>query len=208
MPGPLPMDEVIRKTLRGIARAQKDYSSWAGGDWLWNAPEYMLTTYIAREIASAPNRGHSVTLENNARQAIRDAGGIGKGRTSAKLRLDGRFDVVLWQANGYPRAVIEVKNQVRSFKKVAHDAYRICGALRKHSNKFQCGLVAFYTSCREESESDARTHMRRILTRFEHDAEKYLNAHRPGFTSSMHYSRIRVDGDSAWTAAALKIERA
>ena len=111
MPGPLPIDDVIRKTLRGIARAQKDYEYWTDGYWLQEAPEYMTTVYVAREICKTKDRGYYLTLESNAGQTVRDAGGIGKGRVSAESRLGGKFDIVLYRADGYPRIVIELKNR-------------------------------------------------------------------------------------------------
>ena len=49
--GPVPIESVIKKTIRAISRAQNDYEEWSQF-WLWQAPEYMLTTYIAREIAT------------------------------------------------------------------------------------------------------------------------------------------------------------
>lgn len=78
MPGLLPIDDVISKTLRGIARAQKDYEYWTDSYWLQEAPEYMTTVYVAREICKTKDRGYYLTLESNARQTLRDAGGIGK----------------------------------------------------------------------------------------------------------------------------------
>ena len=38
------MDDIANKTLAGISKAQKDYEDWTGGYWLWEAPEYMITT--------------------------------------------------------------------------------------------------------------------------------------------------------------------
>ena len=49
---PYPMDEVIENAVNGIAKAQRDYELWSGGNWLWEAPEYFMTTYIAKEISS------------------------------------------------------------------------------------------------------------------------------------------------------------
>ena len=59
--------KIITKTLRGISKAQKDYEAWSGGNWLGCAPEYLITTYIAKEIATGTR--YDVTLEQ-------DGGGI------------------------------------------------------------------------------------------------------------------------------------
>ena len=57
------IEDVVEKTLSGIAKAQKDYEDWSGGYWLWKAPEYMLTMYIARAIRTIPG-SHCLTLED------------------------------------------------------------------------------------------------------------------------------------------------
>ena len=124
--GPVPMSDVIKKTLSGIAKAQRDYEAWSGGLWLWEAPEYMLTTYIAKELWTIPGSKY-LTLESNVRRTLEDAGGMGKGRISEAAREDGRSDIMLWwSSNDMPRAVIEVKNQVSdSATEIKQDIKRI-----------------------------------------------------------------------------------
>ena len=53
---PYPMDKIVGNTLAGIAKAHKDYESWTGGYWLWEAPEYLITTHIAKQLTTY--RGH------------------------------------------------------------------------------------------------------------------------------------------------------
>ena len=202
------MKDVLRMTLRGIARAHKDYEAWTGGDWLWRAPEYMATVYVAREICKTKDHGYYLTLEYSARQTVSDAGGIGKGRVSPESRLDGKFDIVLYWADGSPRIVIELKKQVSNFKQLEKDSYRICNALRNPSNKVRRGLIAFYTSWKDTRDADARDRIAEILNRVQHDAEECLKNRRPVVNASMHRGRIRVDGNSAWVPAVLEMKRA
>ena len=69
------MDEVVIGIHIALARAQRDYESWTGGDWLWQAPDYLLTTYIAREIAERrKDRTFYIALESNVGVSIDDAG--------------------------------------------------------------------------------------------------------------------------------------
>ena len=79
--------------------------------------------------------------------------------------------------------------------------------LRKRDNSFQCGLAAFYT-CRRDREGDgegARSTIKNRLENIEQEIRKILGKeHR----LSRHDSRIRVDGDSAWVASVLQIQRA
>ena len=209
MPGPLPIDDVIGKTLRGIGRAHRDYADWTGGEWLWNAPEYMTTVYVAREIRTTKGYEYYLTLEYSAGQTIRDAGGIGRGRVSHDSRLGGKFDVVLYRANGAPRVVIEVKKQVRSFTQLKQDARRVRDALRNPSNTIRCGLLAFYTSCKvnDTRDSSARDRIREILNNVDRDAQEYLKNGPTRVKSSMRRGRITVDRESAWVAALLRMER-
>ncbi|MDE0056992.1 MAG: hypothetical protein OXI22_21940 [Defluviicoccus sp.] len=135
------MDEVIDNVLKGIAKAQRDYQRWSGY-WLRDAPEYFLTTYIAREIASYGQQGYSVTLEDGVRGALDEAGGMGRGRPRDDLRPDGKFDILLWWANGTPRTVIEVKRQASRFRTIQRDVARICSVLDQ-AETIRNGLVAY-----------------------------------------------------------------
>ena len=89
---------VIEATLRAIGKAQRDYEKWSGGLWLWNAPEYMATTVIARTLHKL-DRVTYVTMENNVQAAIEDAGGSVVGRPNRRLNLNGRFDLVVWNTS-------------------------------------------------------------------------------------------------------------
>ena len=207
-PGRVPMEAFIKKTLSGIAKAQRDYEAWSGGFWLWQAPEYMLTTYIAKELWTVPGSKY-LTLESNVRRTLEDAGGMGRGKISEATRPDGRSDIVLWwRSNDTPRAVIEVKNQVSdSAIEIKQDIKRISTTLRKRDNSFQCGLIAFYTSRRDRKGDGegARKTIKDRLNKIEEVTQKILaKEHR----LSRHDSRIRVDGDGAWVASVLQIQRA
>lgn len=207
MPGPLPIDDVISKTLRGIGRAHRDYAAWTG-KWLWEAPEYMTTVYIAREIRMTKGHEFYLTLESHAGQTIGDAGGIGRGRVSDESRLGGKFDVVLYWGHGAPRAVIEVKKQVSRFTQLEQDTRRICDALRNPSNTIRCALLAFYTSWKKNTrDNSARDRIREILNNVDLDAQKYLKNERTFVKSSMRRGRISGDKENAWVAALLRMER-
>ena len=205
-PGLVPMEAFIKKTLSGIAKAQRDYEEWSGF-WLCQAPEYMLTMYIAKELWTVPGSKY-LTLESNVKSTLEDAGGMGRGKTSDDSRIGGRSDIVLWRSNDTPRAVIEVKNNVSdSAIEIKQDIERISTTLRKRGNSFQCGLIAFYTSRwdREGDGEGARSTIKDRLKNIEQKTRKVLGKeHR----LSRHDSRIRVDGDSAWVASVLQIQRA
>ena len=45
------IDRIIKATLVGIKKSQKQYETWSGGSWLWEAPEYLITINVANKIS-------------------------------------------------------------------------------------------------------------------------------------------------------------
>lgn len=201
--GPISRDEVIEKTLSGIVKAQQDYEAWSGGLWLWEAPEYMLTTYIAREICTIEG-SYSLTLESNVKETVENAGGTGRGGLHEAVRPSGRFDITLYWGNGCPRAVIEVKNQVAIAADMKKDIIRVKNLLRR-KNTFQFGLVAFYTS-RGKKRGDsggARAKIEEWLENIECGTRDILGE---GYRLSRHDIPIKGDDDDAWVASVLRVQ--
>ena len=211
--GPIPISAVIKKTLSGIVKAQEDYEAWSGGVcWLWEAPEYMLTTYIAKEIWTIPGSKYLI-LEPSVRYTVGEAGGFGRGRLYNGTRPDGRSDITLWWgsgtpwAGGTPRAVIEVKNQISTVKEIKRDINRIKSMLKNRDNSLQFGLIAFYTN-RKDRKGDgkqAKSTIEGWLKRIKCGTRNILGT---GYHLSRHDTAITVDGDSAWVGSVLNIRRA
>lgn len=203
----IPMEDIIQSSLDGIVQAHKDYENWSNGEWVWNAPEYMLTTYIAQKLAKIQGLKY-ITLENNVESVIADAGARGRGRLDSKIRSNGRCDILLWWGSDEPRAVIEVKNQISSLadKGSREDLYRISGMLERNNaeSSLQFGLFCYYTSYKE-GKKPQRKPEERIAERIKqiHDEAKELLDEK--FSVAPYHSRTKVDGDSAWVAAALLI---
>ena len=198
------MNDIANKTLAGMSKAQKEYEDWTGGYWLWEAPEYMVTTYIARQISTNCDRTFYLTLGNNVRDGIKDAGG--KGRPRNALRFNGKFGILLWRANGTPRAIIEVKNQVTGFSKIKDDVSRISAALT-NQNTIRCGFIAYYTSCGGTDGSSAKNN---VITRVNGVASKVKETVKKKNFKFERYPRIVkvVNNENrAWTAQVLKISR-
>lgn len=204
MPAQIPIETIIEKTLEGIALAQKDYESWTDGDWLWNAPEYMLSTYIAQKISRIQGAKY-VTLEESAKSALKDAGSIGRGKLHSKLRVNGRFDILLWWGSYSPRAVIEVKNQISRVDAIKEDLHRVAQVLKRKNaeSSFQFGLVAYFTSCSDNKEFSAKERIARRIENIYYDTKELLGNN---FNVSSYNKRIKVDEDSAWVASVLLIK--
>lgn len=197
------MDDVANKTLSGISKAQKEYEDWTGGYWLWEAPEYMVTTYIARQISTISDKTFYLTLENKVRDGMREAGGA-SGRPRKDLRFNGKFDILLWWANGTPRAIIEVKNQVTGYSKIKYDVSRISAALSQQ-NTIRCGFIAYYTSLADTEHKLAKNRVETRVDGVASDVKKFAKANNLKF--KRYPGKVVKDEDSAWTAEVLKISR-
>jgi len=144
-------EEIIELTLKGISDSMEIYKKWTGGDWLWEAPEYLITVKIAETIGTIKflKTGY-ITLEENVEDSLNLA--KAKGSSSEVSRKKGRYDILLWGKNGRPRAIIEVKNNVCSLNKVNKDIQRIIESLKRKELKstIEFGLIAFYTSTNQK----------------------------------------------------------
>jgi len=138
-------DKIIEACLDGIEESFSLYKQWSGGEWLWNAPEYLMTVKIAEEISKI-SQNQLVTLEDNLEYLLDVAGANRKGIIFEDIRGNGRSDIVLWWVNRTPRAIIEVKNSVYGITKIDKDICRIKSVLKqeKRYSKIQFGIVTFY----------------------------------------------------------------
>ena len=187
--------KIIKKTLRGISKAQEDYEAWSTL-WLWEAPEYMITTYIAKEIAA----DYFVTLEQDAGELKPGQGGTSE-RTRRKLD-GGRFDIVVWDDYD-PVTIIEVKNQPVGFSNISGDVENICRMV-KGDNSLEYGLVAYYLGLAEKTDDESAK--KRTLGRVE-EIRANADAHIRGLKLRQHLShpKPQVVEDSAWIGVVLQI---
>ena len=138
-------NEIIKSTLDGIDESMNLYQTWSDGEWLWNAPEYLITVKIAENISKLYGTKY-ITLEDNVESILNLA--KAKGSTSDVSRKNGRFDIVVWGKKGRPRGIIEVKNNVFRAGKIQGDIERIKEVLKRKKSKstIEFGLIAFYTN--------------------------------------------------------------
>ncbi|MBN9368941.1 MAG: hypothetical protein J0H59_18200 [Comamonadaceae bacterium] len=201
MTGPLPVEVLIQASLKGVARAQQEYEALSG-EWLWRAPEYYSSTCIAQEILKLPHAKY-LTMENGTKSAITEAGSRGRGRLHSSIR--GRFDMLLWWADGTPRAPIEVKRHVLNFKTIEKDALRIEKVLNRgnNENSIRFGAIVFYTSARPGKKTTAKEKIENAFTRIEGDAKNLLG---DSCNIRLHPSPVETVEDSAWAGAVLLIK--
>ena len=187
---------IINQTLRGISKAQKDYEAWSGGNWLGFAPEYLMTTYIAKEIANG--KRYYVTLEQEGGELTR-----GKGKTPEHLRRkleDGRFDIVVWD-DWTPVVIIEVKRQPDYFSHIKDDVENICSMV-KRDNPIEYGLIAFYTAWKKSEAKSAEERTFESVKSIKSSAYNHIN--KRGLEPRQYPSHPKPN---AWLGVVLKISK-
>jgi len=140
--GKLSLEKIVKNCLYGIRQSFNDYYEWSAGEWLSNAPEYLLTINIAKEIAKN-KENKFLTLEDNVRNTLEVANTQIRGKLSKNIRENGRTDIIIWWAKGTPRGIIEVKNDVWGVAKIQGDVKRIINILQKKSD-IEFGIITFF----------------------------------------------------------------
>lgn len=203
MPAQISISAIVKGALSGVVKAQRAYEEWSGGSWLLKAPEYFSTVFVAQEIATLEGAKY-VTVEHGARSAMSEAGAIGQGKLHSKIRVGGRFDVLLWWANELPRAPIEVKCQVTGIEAIKSDLQRIERVVyrKKEDSSFQFGMVVFYTSCNDSEIFSAKEILEKRLEKINADCKKMITR----CSVKMTNSKITKKGGSAWVASAIVLK--
>nr|WP_294864469.1 hypothetical protein [uncultured Pseudogulbenkiania sp.] len=207
MTGRISRNAIAQKALAGMEKAHEQYVQWSGGFWLQNAPEYLATVNIAQEIGGLAGTKY-ITLEHKPREVLAEAGAIGRGRLHRDIRVDGRFDLVVWWASGRPRMPIEVKLQVTGIGKILDDVKRIGKVVERKADltTIQSGLIVYYTSLNDHK-SGVRTAVEKIAeynTQILQDARTVLGS--TCLVTQVKPQKIHTDYKSAWAASGLLIQ--
>ena len=195
-------ERVARALVRGIQRAQGDYEEWST-EWLWNAPEYLLTVYAARELAKVADSSF-ITLEHSAGGAIHDAGARGRGSLKAAIREKGRFDILLWRPDGTPRAPIEVKCQVTRYRQIESDVERVLAAIGRSraTSSIAFGAIKFFTAEADGKDFTAAERVSRYVKNVTQAVEESAGENAKVICCS---SRPLTRDDWAWSATAIAL---
>ena len=170
----LTYDEILNSCVEGIKKSFEEYKDWSGGEWLWNAPEYLITVNIAKELNKI-NKPKFITLEDNVRETLKNANAKIKGNLKEKIRADGRSDIILWWGRGTPRGIIEVKNAVFQTNHILNDVNRILGILEKDSD-IELGIVTFYIDRHYEAKNP-REELEKRIKEILKNLEEIANQH-------------------------------
>lgn len=198
--------KIVKAALEGVIEAQSEYENWSG-EWLWMAPEYITTVFVAKKIADTVGK-QQVTLEHSTRSAMSDAGAKGRGKLHGDIRENGRFDLLVWNKEHQPRVPIEIKIQVTNAKKILADIGRIEKTITRNQkcSSFEFGMVVYYISLRDDisgrrsAEEKINDRLRTILK----DVKKHVS---PMVEVRQEHKAFVVNKyQSAWAAVALVIE--
>lgn len=212
----IPQGEVIKAALSAVEEAQRLYERTSGGLWLWEAPEYLVTTTIAKKLYELTGAKY-VTMESGVRETLYLGGAWGQGRPKQSLRSNGRFDVTLWWGNGNPRAAIEVKNDVSSYSQLSSDVARLGAVVTKNvgSATIQFAMMVFYSSAmRKDQEKNgpqrsAETRLKHIIDSIFVEAKESVPN---GVIVELHQSEIHAvasaNRSDAWAATCLVLKAA
>ena len=193
----LTYDEILNSCIEGIKKSFEEYDKWSDGEWLWNAPEYLITVNIAKELNKI-NKPKFITLEDNVRETLKSANAEIKGNLKEKIRADGRSDIILWWGKGTPRGIIEVKNAVFRINHILDDVNRILGILEKDSD-IELGVITFYIDRHYETKNPIEELEERIKKIIK-DLEKIANKHNLKY--KWIYEEIKhTDNDAAFGVA-------
>ena len=193
-------DEIIKACLNGIDISFNEYLEWSGDEWLWNAPEYLLTINIAKELAKI-DKGKFITLEDNIKKTLQTANANIKGKITNKARPNGRSDIILWWANGYPRGIIEVKNAIFQFKNIKEDIDRIIEILKKDSS-IEFGVTTFYID-RHYEVKNPETEIENKIKKIAEEIEEYIKPN----SLYYDYNLISKNENNAAFSVAMMIKR-
>ncbi len=202
MPKQISTTNIIEALLDGYTHAQQEYESMSGGYWLWQAPEYYITTIISQKLHQLDGAKY-ITLEHGSKNTLEEAGAIGKGKLPSNITERGRVDILLWWGNATPRAIIEVKNQFFSNEQLEKDIKRLkASLLRKNgSSSLQFGIFSFYQSA---ADGDRKTAQQKIADRINKTYTNCLSFLGEGFQVSLHTSELNQElENNAWQAACI-----
>ena len=202
MPKQISTTNIIEALLDGYTHAQQEYESMSGGYWLWQAPEYYITTIISQKLHQLDGAKY-ITLEHGSKNTLEEAGAIGKGKLPSNITERGRVDILLWWGNATPRAIIEVKNQFFSNEQLEKDIKRLkASLLRKNgSSSLQFGIFSLYQSA---ADGDRKTAQQKIADRINKTYTSCLSFLGEGFQVSLHTSELNQElENNAWQAACI-----
>jgi hypothetical protein len=206
-------EKLVNEIINSIETAHKEYLEMSGDSWLWAGPEYFATVAIANQLKKI-DRISYIDLEYSVRKTISVAGGALPGRPSNRIRINGRFDIVLWgkEKNNegcyLPMCTIEVKNKVFSLtNNILLDFERLIRSIRSNRSSIKYAIFSYYTAFDSANGITAEQRIVSLIDSLKNKSEELAEHHE--CTSSCHKGKIYKSDDelSAWSAGAIVFQR-
>jgi len=204
MPKSISISNLSKATLDGIIESMELYNQWSGGEWLCNAPEYLMTVKIAENIANIKG-DKLITMEDKVDYILDLSNAIKKGRKPNTLRKNGRIDIVIWNQNDTPRIIIEVKNNVYRLGKISQDIIRTYQMLKRNQDNstLEYGIIAFYISNHDDkgkAKEKLEKQLNKIIDEFKN--KFYYISHKEKISDIVELNNNK----DAWVSVALVIK--
>lgn len=174
--------EVTKTILNASIKALNNYFQMTKG-WCWvrYTPEYWYTVAIAKALST--NTKYVVILENSVAE-IREYANNGKRGSPLKdYRIKGRADIVLWNGDYLPEAILEIKKGWNWDKrKMGPDLDRITASLRETGKKsetkgsIKSGFFIFITDKCGKNRKDVRNKLNNCYSALQVQIGDYLKS--------------------------------
>jgi hypothetical protein len=172
--------EGVKKATDVIARV----TDYRGGP---VTTEYLLTADIARELIEQNYQVKVECLNRNLVNGMtQNAAGVRKSLGSC------RTDIVVWQDEIIPLAIIEIKIGVKTLKKIADDLEKITGTIDMLKSQYASRVVGASVFQIHVEGNDKRPDIAKLtaaIEKIEKKLEEALQGHektKPGFSFAMH----------------------
>lgn len=205
-----PAIDLVNALIAGGEKAFKLFRQISGGCWLDHAPEYFLTSHAAAAICATDRT--AAWLEASVAETRIEAAAMPRGRPNRHDRRNGRFDIVLYWANGTPRAAVEIKSPIwyADAGRLTPDFTRLCKTLSANvESTFQFCVFLYYASVRDPGHTfaNASQRLRDVIGGIEDHAIKTATRH--DLTALNVPGRIHRGGKEpgAWVVMALVFAR-
>ena len=195
-------NEILEACIDGIKKSFFEYQKWNDGEWLWNAPEYLLTVNIAKTLWKIKNNTKFISLEDNVKETLEIARASQADTLGESARLNGRSDIVFWWGKGRPRGIIEVKNTIFNKKKLQEDLNRIYELLKTKSD-LEFGVTTFYINTNTQVKKASKRLKKKIKEEFINKIAQEASEY--GYQMQSIVKKILSDNDDQDAAYAVAI---
>jgi len=211
--GPDSGKALIDALIKGGEKSYKEFFHLSGSCWLQVAPEYFLTVHAALALRDFDRT--FALLEVSVDESRAEAGATRAGPAAKDERRNGRYDIVVYWADEFPRGAIEVKSSISSVDRarLEPDFVRLCKTLSANAaSTFQFAAFLFYASVSEPKENSkqnsASQKLRELIERTDDLAKETATkqgVRRTLVTGAIHRG---TEDDGAWCVSCIVFTKA